>query len=157
MPLFTLTAPAVATGAVVGTYKTLLGGKYANTTGHRCRVRKLIVTPGGEAAGDVNVSIRLTKTNNAGDGTSTSVTAKKADDGSIASNLAAAGKNYTVEPTTVDSQHFWEGALNGRGGIIQEWARGEGPLIGPNQTVLVQGTPGAAAATMVNVTLEIEE
>lgn len=156
MPRHSVTMTAVATGAAVGTYKSLLSVIFGNTTGYRGRVRKLSVQPDGEAAQDVNVSLRLTKTDNTSAGTATAVTPKKLDADSVATN-ATAGKNYTAEPTTVDSQHFWEGAINGRGGIVIEWAPNEGPKWGKNETLLLQGSPGAASAVKLSATIEWDE
>lgn len=156
MPRHSVTFTAVATGSSVGTYKTLLGVIFGNTTGYRGRVRKLSVQPDGEAAQDVNVSLRLSKTNNATTGTATAVTPKKLDANSIATN-ATAGKNYSAEPTTVDSQHFWEGAVNGRGGILVEWLPHEGPLWGINETLILQASPGAASAVKLSGTIEWDE
>jgi hypothetical protein len=156
MPHHSVTAPDVATGAVVGTYKTLLGIKAANTTGHRARLRKLLISPTGEAPQDVNVNIRVSKTNNTADGTSTAVTPKAKDAASLASNLTC-GKNYSVEPTAVDSQHFTEYGLNGRGSHVLEWGPLEAPVWGKNETLVIQGSPGSASAVKLSIAVEYEE
>ena len=80
----------------------------------------------------------------------------KGDPNSIAS-IMTGGANYTVEPTTVASVFAWEGSINSRGTLIKEFQPGEGPLWGPNQTMLLQATPGAASAVQLSVTLEFEE
>lgn len=157
MPHFTAEAEEMATGSSVGTFKTMLGIKMANTTGHRARLRALNVGPGGEGAQDINLTLRVSKTNNSTDGTSTAVTAKKKDPGSVASNAAAIGKNYSVEPTTVNSQHDYGNGFNSRATHIKEWSKEEAPVFGPNETLVVQMAPGAAAAVKVTITAEWEE
>jgi hypothetical protein len=157
MGLHSLSVADVATGAVVGTYKSLLGLKFANTAARRGRVRKLVVAPSGEAAQDVNVSVRLTTGDNSADGTATAATVKAYDTIGAASLIANAYTNYTVEPTTVASVHFVQAALNGRGGLVLEWGPGEGPAWGQNVTLLLQASPGAASAVKVSVTVEWEE
>ena len=156
MPRFSACVAAVATGAVVATYTSLLGLKFANTAGHRGRLRRLIATPAGEAAQDVNVSLRVTKADNTGDGTASSLTPKPLDSAAIGTN--ATGKHtYTVEPTTVDAEAFVQAAINGRGGIVLDWGPGEGPLWGKNETLLVRASPGAASAVKLDITVEWDE
>lgn len=156
MGRFSVIALEVATGAVVGTYKSILGLKAANTVGHRGKVRRLSVGFGGEAAQDVNVSLRLTKTDNNSDGTSTAVTAKRKDESGMVVSVMTGGKNYTVEPDNVDSQHLWECGLNSRGSLVIDWGE-DGPVWGENETLLLQATPGAAAAVKMTATLEWDE
>ena len=61
------------TGAVAGTWKTLVALKFAATTGHRGRLRRMIVSGGGGATQDVQASIQIRRSDNTGDGTSTAV------------------------------------------------------------------------------------
>ena len=160
MALYSVWIPAISTGSSANAFITLAGLKMANTLGHRCWLRRLTVAGAGGATQDVNVSIKIDRTGNAGDGTSTSVnltTISKGDPNSIASRVNLIGKNYTVEPTTLDGTAGFGGALNSRGILILEWVRYDGPMWGINQTLCILGAPGAATATTLNLGLEWEE
>ena len=155
---YSVTAESIATGAVANTFTTLLGIIAANTAGYRGRLRKLKVTPSGEAAQDVNVLVRLSKTNNAGAGTCTACTTSiKPKDANSRDSIMTGGKNYTVEPTTVDTPHFSLVAINGRGGWAESWDVTDAPCWGKNETLIVQCAPGTAAAVKVSITAEWEE
>jgi hypothetical protein len=158
VPHFKLGVTGISTGATAGAYITLLGLKLANTAGHRARLRRLIVGGGGGAPQDVQVSLRLRRTSNAADGTSTAVSTTlvtKADPGSVASVLSAAGKNYSAEPTTFEAGGP-VAALNARGTLVWEFGE-EGPVWGINQTLCLEGAPGSAAAVTLEATAEWEE
>jgi hypothetical protein len=160
MAHFKLRAPAVVTGSTANAFITLVGLKFANTAGHRGRLRKLIVGGAAVSPQDVQVSLRLRRTDNTTDGTSTSVnvnTIGQADPNSIASNLAAIGKNYSAEPTTFATGMLGVGALNSRGTLVMEWGPDEAPIWGPNQTLCLEAAPGSATATTLDVTEEWEE
>ena len=121
-----LNVAAIATGATANAFITLLGLKLANTAGHRARLRRLIVGGGGGAAQDVQVSLRLRRTSNAGAGTATAVnvdTIGQADAGSVASRIAAIGKNYSAEPTTYETASLGLAAINSRATLVMEWGR----------------------------------
>jgi len=159
MPIFSMKVN-VTTGSSAGTYKTMLGLKMANTLGNIARLRKLIVGGAGEAAADVNISVKLDRTNNLADGTSTSFNVAnifKNDPKSVASMVNAIGSTYTVEPTTYDGAVGNLGSFNSRGTIVIEWQRLEGPLWGINQTLGILLAPGAASATKVDLGVEWEE
>lgn len=150
----------IATGAAANTFLSLLGLKLADTTGHRARLRKLIVGGGGGAAQDIQVSLRLRRTDNATDGTSTAVnvnTIGQADPASRASIVAAIGKNYATEPTVFETGTLGLAALNSRATIVQEWGPDEAPAWEPNQTLVLEGAPGTAVAVNLEVTAEWEE
>lgn len=160
MALYSVWVPAIATGASANAFITLLGLKMANTAGHICYLRRLVVAGGGAAAQDINVSIKLDRTDNTGDGTSTSVnvnTILSANSLQIASRVNAIGKNYSGEPTTYSGGIGFGGALNSRGILILEWPRLDGPQWGKNQTLGILGAPGAATATNLNISVEWEE
>lgn len=157
---YALKVGGLATGATANAFITLLGLKFANTTGHRGRLRKLVIGGGGGAPQDVQVSLLLQRTNNAADGTSTAVNANtigKADPAQIASNVAAIGKNYSAEPTTFETQTLGVGSLNARGTICLEWGPDDAPRWGPNQTLCLLAAPGAATATNLEVAAEWDE
>lgn len=153
---YSVTAHAVATAAVVDTWKTLIGIIMADTLGFRARVRAISIGPGGEAAQDVNVTFRLGKTNNATAGTATAATPKAFDPLARAS-IATAGVNYSAEPTTLDSQFLWQAGLNGRGSLLKEWDAEGAPIVNRKETLVLQATPGAANAVKFDVTVEYEE
>ncbi len=160
MPIFSMQVQA-DTGAVANTFATLLGLKFANTTGHRGRLRKLTIAGGGGAAQDLQVQCRLTKSDNTADGTSTDVIAGllKVDPLSVASNVAAAGAEFTVEPTTKETDYYGLGGLNSRATLQHDWTNDPAgaPQWGKNQTLLLEGAPGAATATTLVIGIEWEE
>jgi len=156
MRRYAITAYDVATGAVAATYKSLLGLKAADTAGHRGRVRSITIGGYKATPQDHQVGVRLVRTDNNADGTATAVTATKLDADDEASNMTGK-KNYTVEPTTLESIYLWEAGVHARGGIIKEWGPGEGPLWGKNQTLLLQATPGSTTAVSLVVGIEWDE
>ena len=162
MPVFSTTIDLVATGAAANTFATLLGLKFADTLGHRGRLRKLLIAGGGSKPQDEQVALRLTKTDNTADGTSTSVnvnTIGKGDPDSVASNMAAIGKTYTVEPTAKGTEVHALGGLNARGVLPLDWTNdpAHAPKWGKKQTLCIEGAPGQAVAVNLTVAVEWEE
>ena len=160
MPEFGLHVTDCETGSTANTFTTLLGLKFANTTGHRARLRRLVVGGDAGAPQDKQVDIRLRRSDNTTDGTSTAVgttTIGKKDSGSVASNVAAIGQTYTAEPTTKETGYLAGGSLNARGTLVLEWNEVDAPVWGPNQTLLIEGAPGEATAVRLGVTAEWEE
>ena len=153
---FAATVYNAATGSVVGTFLGILGIKAANTTGHRARLRSLVVGGAAGAAQDIQVALRLVRSNNTSDGTKTDVTVTKKDADSLAANLTAAGP-YTANPTTLESTFVWEGSINGRGVLVMEWSDDDAPVVQKNQTLLLQGSPGITTAVTLAATMEFEE
>lgn len=161
MARYSITIPTVATGTTANSYTTLVGLKFANTTGHKAVLRRCVIGGGNVAAQDLQVSFRFDRTDNAGDGTSTSVATTgimARDSGSVASNVSAIGKTYTAEPTTAAGDAGFGGVFNTRAGVVLSWDANEGPAWGPNQTLVLQGCmgTGSTAATMT-VSLEWDE
>lgn len=157
---YKLNVAGIATGAVANTFISLLGMKLADTVGHRARLRKLVVGGGGDAAQDIQVSLRLRRTDNTTDGTKTDVnvnTIGQADPASRASVVSAIGKNYTDEPTTFETGTLGLAPLNARATLVQEWGPDEAPCWGPDQTLVLEGAPGTAVAVNLEVTAEWEE
>ncbi len=160
MPSFSVKVDGISTSASANTYKTILGLKMASTTGHKARLRRLTVGGGGGAAQDLQVSVKIDRTTNATDGTSTSVnvaTILQHEADSVASNVNAIGKNYTVEPTVLAGDAGAGGSLNTRGALVLEWQRGEGPEWGITQTLCILAAPGAATAATLDVGVEWDE
>ena len=160
MALFQTKVDSIATGSTANTYKTLLGLKFADTAGHRGRLRRLIVSGGGGAPQDLQCSIKLRRSDNTGDGTSTSVntnTISKKDPASVASNVSAIGKNFTAEPTTIDTDILGGGSFNCRGVLELAFTEEEAPVWGKNETLLVQGAPGQATAATLEIFAVWEE
>jgi hypothetical protein len=159
MPRFALNIPQLSTGASAGTYAARLGLKLANTAGHRARLTKIVLGGGGLGPQDVQLSFRLRRTDNTSDGTATAVSAAeiaRLDPDSLASNVSAK-KTYTVDPTTLEDGAVAAGSVNARGCLVLEWAAGEGPRWGKNQTLVLEVAPGSATNTSFDVTVEWEE
>lgn len=157
MGLYSVYIPGITTGSSANTFITVAGLKMANTVGHRCWLTRLVIGGAGAAVQDVQVSVKIDRTGNTTDGTSTSVnvnTIVKADANDIASRVNAIGKNYSVEPTTYDGTAGFGGSFNSRGTLVLEWAPRLGPLWGINQTLGILAAPGAATATSLNLHLE---
>jgi len=157
---YALSVHGLATGTTAGTFKTLLGFKHADTTGHRARVRALHVSGGNGAPQDLQATIKMALTDNTTDGTSTDASSDvaKKDGDSVASRMTAVGKNYTVEPTAYGDPVFL-GALNTRGQLHKEWHDPDSmPVWGKNTTLGVLATIGdGTTAANLDVTIEWEE
>lgn len=158
MARFSLKCDSLVTGASANTYTTLLGLKFAATTGHRGSLRRLVIGGANVAVQDVQVAFKIDRTNIATDGTATTALTSitKGDPLSIASRVAAAGKNYSAEPTTYDGLLGFGGSFNSRGGLVLEWGAGE-LVWGSGQTLGILAAPGAATATTVAISLEWDE
>jgi len=149
MAIFHCKVEGLVTGASANTFKTILGLKFADTLGHRARLRKLVIGGGGGAPKDKQVSLRLRKTDITTDGTSTAVnvnTIGKSDPTSVASNIAAIGKNYSAEPTTMGTDTLGGGAMNDRGGLVLEWPGDDAPVWGKKECLCLEAAPGEAVA-----------
>jgi len=160
MAHFSTKVDGIATGAAANTYRTLLGIKFSNTAGHRAKLRRLVISGGGGAPQDEQASIRIRRTDNSADGTSTAVnvnTISPKDEGSVASIVTAIGKNYTVEPTTYASEIIGGGSLNCRGQLVLAWPGDDAPQVGINETLGIEGAPGQAVALNLEVFAEWEE
>jgi len=160
MAKFQLYVPDIDTGGAANTFITILGLKFADTTGHRGRLRRLFLGGGGGAPQDLQVSARIRVASNAGDGTSTAVnvnTIGKVDQLSVASNVAAIGETYTVEPTTYATQMHGGGSFNCRGGLLLEWAPEDAPQWGKNQTLGIEAAAGEATVARLEAFIEWEE
>ena len=162
MPIFSNTIPQVATAAAANAFTTLVGIKFADTLGHRARLRKLIIAGGGGAPQDEQVAIKITKSDLSADGTSTAVNVNligKQDPLSVASNVAAIGKTFTVEPTAKGTTIHAAGGLNARGVLVRDWTNDPAgaPAWGQGETLCIEGAPGQAAAVNLTVAVEWEE
>lgn len=160
MKLYSVKVSSIATGSSANTFTTILAMKMANTTGHVARLRSLVIGGGGGAPQDLQVDIKFDRTGNTTDGTSTSVnvaTILAHETDSVASNVNAIGKTFTVEPTTFLGDAGAGGSLNTRGTLVREWPSGEGPKWGSNQTLCLLAAPGSASAANLSVDLTWEE
>jgi len=162
MAVFGTTIPQVATGNTANTFTTLVGVKFADTTGHRARLRKLVISGGGGAPQDEQITVKITKGDISGDGTSTAVnvnTIGKQDPLSVASNVAAIGKTFTAEPTAKGTTIHAAGGLNARGLLVLDWSGdpSQAPAWGKGETLCIEGAPGQAVAVNLTVALEWEE
>lgn len=155
MSRYALNAHAIATGAVVDTYRSMLGLELA--ANESIELRRLIVSGAGEAAADRPVTVRITTSDQSTAGTSTGTTPTKFDPKSRDS-IANGEVNYSAEPTVVATSGIaFIGSFNARGQLFVDWAKGEGPIFTGATTVLVQATPGDANATKLDLQLEWEE
>ena len=137
----------LVTAASSSVWKTLISLKLADTTGHRARLRRLVLGGGDD---DDRIRIRVRRTNNAADGTSTAVnvnTIGLSDPDQIASIMAAIGTNHSVEPTTFATGVVAGGAFNLRGTLVLEWGPGEGPLWGKNESMCFEALDTGTART----------
>lgn len=160
MPFFCTTVDGLETGATANTYKTILSLKMGATAGHRARLRRLVVTGGGGAPQDLQASIRLRRSNNTTDGTSTAVstdTIGKKESASVASNVAAIGKNFSAEPTAIENGILDGASLNCRVGVVLEWNEDNAPVWINNQALLIQAAPGEASTARLQASPEWEE
>ena len=158
--IYSLTVEDVATDSAADTFKTLLALKAANTAGHRGRLLQLCVGPSDDTPADLNLAVRVNKTDNAGNGTgATSVASAnipKADPNQRDS-IMTGYRGYATEPTTYDTEAPWKFDLNRRGGLIQNWDDREAPTWGPSETLGILLAPRTAAAANVTITVVWEE
>lgn len=154
--MYVVTFDGIASGAVVGTYKTMAIIKAANTAGHRGRLRAIVLGFNDEAAQDINMALRIARTNNAGDGTGTAQTPAQLDPGMRATDLTAK-INLTAEPTTYESTFLFEGGLNSRGAFSFAWPVDKAPLWGINQALGLLVSPGEAVAVKMAGALYFEQ
>ncbi len=149
----------IASGAVADTFKTIAAIIAAATVGHRARLLSLQIGPAGDTPTDVAVAVKLNRTNQATAGTCTAVTAAnmaKADKLSL-DCLMSGGRNYTVEPTTYDTEAPFQLDFNLRGGFLKEWVDPNQMICwGPSQTFGLLIAPRTAVAVEVSGTLEFE-
>jgi len=160
MGAYNLKVGQAASGATANTFATIVGLKLADTAGHVARLRRLVVGGSGAAPQDLQVAIRLRRTDNTADGTSTAVnvnTIGKLRGTQIDSRIAAIGKTYTAEPTAFETGSLAGGDINSRGTLVLEWGPGEGPEWGKNQTLCIEAAPGSATAVALGVDLEWDE
>lgn len=158
MLTYSVTGYDIATGAVVDTYRTLGAVVAADTTAFIGRVRSITIGGGGNVAQDIQVSVRLVRTDNTAAGTPASTPIPtKLDPNTLASNMTT-GIDYSGgEPTALEGTNLWEDGFNARGSIIKEWAPGKGPIFGKNQTLVLQATPGTANAVTLVFAIEWDE
>jgi hypothetical protein len=157
---YKLKVDGLVTGASANTYITILGLKLPNTTGYRARLRRLVIGGGGVAPQDLQVSLRIRRTGNTADGTSTAVNVNTIGDsrgGSVASRVSAIGKNYSAEPTTFENGALGGGPINTRATLALNWSADDAPVWGPNQTLCLEAAPGSASAATLEAALEWEE
>ncbi len=146
------------TGSAANTFTTLLGLKFAVANG--AKVRRIVIGGAGGAAQDINCAIRVRRSNQNDDGTSTSVnvnTIGKADPDSPNSTVSAIGKTFTGEPTTKDTELLAVGHLNSRGNLVIEFNDESKIKILPTYTLCIEGAPGAATAADLGISVEWEE
>lgn len=123
---YSLTFDDVVTLAVDNSYKTLAAIIVADTVGHRCRIRSLIVNPADDVPPDMNVGIRIGRIADVSGGTagtSTAVTAgniPKRDPRSV-DCLMSGARNYTAEPTSYETEPVFQAGFNVRGGLVKHW------------------------------------
>ncbi len=158
--IYSLTVEDVATGVAADTFTTLLALKAAETSGHRGRLLKLCVGPSDNTPADINLSVKVNKTNNTANGAGSSNVASAAipkTDPAQRNSIMTGYYGYSGEPTTYDTQAPWNMDFNRRGGLIENWDEREAPSWGPNETLGILLAPRTAAAARVTITLIWEE
>lgn len=123
MPFYSITVDDVVTPSTADQFKTVIGIKIGSA-GVRGRVVALDVGAADDTLDNLNLGLKIAKTNNAGDGTGTSFTPKKVDNDGPASSVTAAYVDYSAEPTTYDTDPFWITGMHSRANISKGW----GPL-----------------------------
>lgn len=164
---FTLALSELTGPTTLGTanYLTTLGLKFANTTGHRGRIKRILLSgfPSGASPQDLQILAKAVVFDNTAAGTFTTVNVSniaKHDPASIASNVLAIGKEYSIEPTTA-KRIVGEGAYNGRSFIpliILPLDDQSGPIWGMNETLgIMVAMNSGSTAPEVTVTLDWQE
>lgn len=151
----------VATGASAGTFKTMAAAIVPDTAGRRIRVRALNIGPADAAAADRNIAVRIERIADVSVGTAGTSTAISAanvpkKDTQSQDSIASGAVNYTVEPTTYETNPLWADEFNDRGGIIKEWDQNGAPKALQDQLIAVRCAPRTANASNVSGCLEIE-
>ncbi len=158
---FTLPFEDIATGAVADVFKTLAALEIPDSLGNRIRVRSLIVGFAKDTPDDQPIAIVMSRIADRSAGTAGSSTAvttaniPKKDPDSIDS-LVAGERNYTVEPTTFETENIFADEINDRGGIIKEWDEEGAPKFTRDQLCAVRAAPRRALAASVTGTIEFE-
>jgi len=142
----------VASGAVVGTFKSL--ASVIAGAGKRAKIRAIRVGFGGEAADDINMTLQLIRGTT--DGTGSAVTPVQRDMLSAAAGCTAK-KNYSVECADLESLPVCEFGLNSRGTAFLEWGPQEAPVVNASKCIFLRATPGAATARKMSGVIEFEE
>jgi len=157
--IFRLPFNDLASGSSADAFKTLAAVIAANTTGHRGRLLAFSIGPADDAPVDENACVRINRTNNAGAGTAgSSPTLAKNDPGSRAS-VFTAGRDYSAEPTTYETEPLVNQDFNLRGGYAWKW-NGDFKtqiVFGINQTLGLLVAPRTANARRFSGWIEVEE
>jgi len=160
MPIYSLQA-AVTTQAGANVFDTVLSLKFADTLGHRGRLRRLTISGGGAAPQDLQVQARLAKSDNAGDGTEGDdkvADIVKLDPLSVASNVTIAGVSYTGDPTDMEAERYGLGGLNTRATVQYDWVGDpDAPRWDRNEALNLECAPGEATAATLLIGIEWEE
>lgn len=157
---YAITFTDLASGSAADTFKTLLTLILANTAGHRFRVRSLQVGPADDAPADLNVAVRLARTDNSGaasggSGVTAANIAKK--DSLSRDTVATAHRGPTAEPTAYETEAAYQMDFNIRSGLMKEWTELDAPVVNRNQTLGLLAAPRTAAAIRLSGTIEYEE
>lgn len=126
----------------------------------RGKLVSIDIGPAGEAPQDLDVSLRISTTNQAGAGTPASApTPLAVDPGNPLVSVMTTGIDYTAgEPTTVHATpHELEVGFNSRGGYSKRFDDVDAPRWGASQTLVIQIAPGTGAAVKMSGTVVWEE
>jgi hypothetical protein len=149
-----------ATSSSVDTWKTMAGIIAGAAAGHRGRLLSLDVGFADNTPPDLNIAVRVCKTNQDTAGTATDTIAagsvQKADPNQRDSVMSI-GRLYSVEPTTYDNYKPWQMGVNCRGGLMKTWTLDEALSWGPNQTLGILMAPRAAGVMQVTFSGTFEE
>lgn len=155
---YRLTFNDLALSSSADAFKTLLGIVAANTAGYRGRLCAFVIGHSDDAPVDENACVRINRTSNAGAGTpGATPTPAKVDPNSRAS-IMTAGRDYSAEPTTYETEPLVNVDFNLRAGFA--WKESDPDKMikfGINQTLGLLAAPRTANARRVSGWLEYEE
>jgi len=156
---YLLPAADIATAAVADTFKTIAALRIPDTTGLRGKLMRLLVSFADDAAADQMVAVqvkRIADVSAGSAGTATSVTLAKRDPGSAASRLQAY-RNFTVEPTTYETEPLYCVELNSRAGVHDLWLPDDALVATQDMMLGILMAPRAAEARQVTVLAHVME
>ena len=153
----------IATGASANTYKTMAAILASATAGYKARIRELVIVVSLDAPADLQVSLkvnRIADVSAGGAGTADSSIAASAlarpntDD---RDGVTTFGYDYSVEPTTYETNAHYLVDFNLRGGHTKVWGVEDSIYINNDMLIGILMAPRTAAAATISGTVVWEE
>lgn len=161
--IYPVTWDDVATGAVADTYKTVASIIVPDTAGVRARIRSIRIASSDDTPTDKPVRVRIIRIADVSNGTAgtaaTSISAANIPKLDPAGPVAtfSAKLDYSVEPTTFETDALWQDAFNDRGGIDKTFCEEDARPSGiADQLLAVQVAPSTAAAIKTSGGINVE-